>query len=63
MTPVAMVLRIPQVLVTHRSGLALEALIAANTDTRGPEIFVDNQDPFVKVFVAVNFTMLMIISG
>lgn len=49
--------------MTHESGMALSELIDECDDPRGPEVFVDNQDPFMKMFVAVNFTMLMIICG
>lgn len=49
--------------MTHASGLALTALIAASSDARGPEIFVDNADPYVGMFVTVNLTMFMLVTG
>lgn len=49
--------------MTHKSGLALSELVACSDDPRGPRILVDNQDPFMKVFVAVNFTLLMVVCG
>lgn len=51
-----------QVLVTHASGLALMTLIATTSDPRGPEIYLDNADPF-GVFVTVNLTMFMVVTG
>lgn len=54
---------LPQVLVTQASGLALTALINESPDTRGPEVYVDNIDPFVGVFVTVNLTTFMLVSG
>ncbi|CAN0132289.1 unnamed protein product, partial [Ectocarpus sp. 8 AP-2014] len=53
---------IPLVLVTHASGLALKALIATASDTRGPEVYVDNTDPF-GMFVTVDLTMFMLVTG
>eukprot|EP00903_Cladosiphon_okamuranus_P015745 g14533.t1 len=53
---------IPLVLVTHASGLALMALIAATSNPRGPEIYLDNADPY-SVFVTVNLTMFMVVTG
>lgn len=51
-----------QVLVTHASGLALQTLIASTADPRGPEVYLDNADPF-GVFVTVNLTMFMVVTG
>ncbi len=51
-----------QVLVTHASGLALMTLISGTSDPRGPEIYVDNADPF-GMFVTVNLTMFMLVVG
>ncbi|CAM9328673.1 unnamed protein product [Ectocarpus fasciculatus] len=53
---------IPLVLVTHASGMALEALIASTSDTRGPEVYVDNTDQF-GMFVTVDLTMFMLVTG
>ncbi|CAM9695628.1 unnamed protein product [Ectocarpus sp. 12 AP-2014] len=53
---------IPLVLVTHASGLALKALIETTSDTRGPEVYVDNTDPF-GMFVTVDLTMFMLVTG
>ncbi|CAM9186722.1 unnamed protein product [Ectocarpus sp. 12 AP-2014] len=53
---------IPLVLVTHASGLALKALIATTSDTRGPEVYVDNTDPS-GMSVTVDLTMFMLVTG
>lgn len=59
---VCMTQRDHQVLVSHASGLALRTLIASTSDPRGPEIYVDNADPF-GMFVTVNLTMFMLVIG
>ncbi|CAN0427715.1 unnamed protein product [Pylaiella littoralis] len=53
---------IPLVLVNHASGAALAAFIKGTSDPRGPEIYLDNSDPF-DMLVTVNLTMLMMVTG
>lgn len=49
-------------LVTQASGLALTAVIDATANPSGPEVYVDNTDPF-GMFVTVDLTMFMLVTG
>lgn len=52
-----------QVLVTHASGLALTALIAASSDPRGPEVYVDNAAGKGGMVLTVNLTTFLLVTG
>lgn len=52
-----------QVLVTHASGLALTALIAASPDPRGPEVYVDNATGMGGMVFTVNLTTFLLVTG
>ncbi|CAM9669853.1 unnamed protein product, partial [Hapterophycus canaliculatus] len=53
---------IPSVLVTQASGLTLTAVIDSTSTPSGPEVYVDNTDPF-GMFVTVDLTMFMLVTG
>lgn len=50
-------------LVTHASGLALTALIAASSDPRGPEVYVDNVTGKSGMVLTVNLTTFLLVTG
>ncbi|CAN0038633.1 unnamed protein product [Discosporangium mesarthrocarpum] len=53
----------PSVLVSRGAGLKLQAIIESSSDPVGPKIFVDRDDPFHNIFISLNLTMVMVISG
>lgn len=60
---VGLISSVLQVFVTQASGLALTALVTASTDPDGPQVYVDNVDGSSSLFVTVNLTMFILVTG
>eukprot|EP00904_Undaria_pinnatifida_P002379 jgi/Undpi1/12141/HiC_scaffold_5.g01817.m1 len=56
-------INIPSVLVTHASGLALTAMIAASDDPRGPKVYVDSASGKEGMTLTLNLTTFLLVTG